>query len=489
MSVIFPGYLPASGLALSNGRINTENFRQVTFTVSWQNAWNLDSATAPGNHDAAWIFVKYSFGDSWQHLDLSPMDVHQTNAPDRLRVEPALDGKGVFLIPAFSGTGHIDSVEVTLELNVPLRPPHQIFFLTCGIEMAYVPEGAFYLGDGASNSSFWAGDSSGPFWIKDESAIDFGNGADDLGRDSVSGSANAVPESWPKGSEGFYCMKYEISQEQYGDFLQTLTAQQQAARIAVSPQSPPGTFALSSGAPFRNGIHLTLPANGFGAVAGFGYDLQADFTFNEEDDGQNRACNWLSWDDLCAYLDWACLRPLSEFEYEKACRGPLPPLPLEFAWGTDEIVDANTLINDGTANEAVTEVVTGNEGLASQGYAGPQGPLRCGFAAAENTTRREAGAGYYGVMEMSGNLWEQCVVTNPDGLIFVANPGDGNLDTEGKANEASWPTASGAGHRGGAWNSGVLPGFRDLAVSDRFYAGLAPHTRRNTVGGRGGRCK
>lgn len=486
-TMVFSGYLQASGLTLTDGRIDTEDFGRVTFTVSWQNAWNLDSITNPGNHDAAWIFIKYSFGEEWKHLDLSSQDVHRSNAPERLRIEPVADGKGVYLIPTFSGTGDIVSVEVTLELERPIPTADRISFLTGGIEMVYVPGGAFQLGDGGSNSSFWAGDSSGPFLVQSEAAIDFGSDSDELGRDSVSGAATVVPTSWPKGTEGFYCMKYEISQQQYGDFLKTLTADQQAAHIGVSVQSPNGTLAMGGGLPFRNGIRIVNPANDFGAGAVFGHDLHEDFTYDHDDDGQNRACNWMNWEDLCAYLDWACLRPLTEFEYEKACRGPLPALPLEFAWGTDEIVDANTLVNDGTADEAVTEVVTGNEGLASQGYSGPQGPLRCGFAAGENTSRREAGAGYYGVMEMSGNLWEQCVVSNPAGLNFVPTTGDGSLNADGRANEISWPDATGAGHRGGAWNSGVLPGFRDLAVSDRFYAGLAPVTRRNTVGGRGGR--
>jgi len=39
------------------------------------------------------------------------------------------------------------------------------------------------------------------------------------------------------------------------------------------------------------------------------------------------ACNLLSWWDGAKFAAWAGLRPMSELEYEKACRGPLKPVP------------------------------------------------------------------------------------------------------------------------------------------------------------------
>ena len=61
------------------------------------------------------------------------------------------------------------------------------------------------------------------------------------------------------------------------------------------------------------------------------------------------------------------------------------------------------------------------------------------------------------------------------------------LDAAGNADAATWPATVGACYRGGAWNSGILPTFRDLAVSDRYYVGLTLELRRTTSGGRGGR--
>ena len=88
---------------------------------------------------------------------------------------------------------------------------------------------------------------------------------------------------------------------------------------------------------------------------------------------------------------------------------------------------------------------------------------------------------------MSGNLWEICVNVSTDGLNFTRVNGDGNLNYAGFADALTWPLTdgSGAGYRGGGWKSGINGSFRDLAISDRFYAGLKPSTRIDTSGGRG----
>jgi formylglycine-generating enzyme required for sulfatase activity len=185
-------------------------------------------------------------------------------------------------------------------------------------------------------------------------------------------------------------------------------------------------------------------------------------------------------------------------EFEKACRGTNSSVAGEFAWGTPYITNANTAIYDGTVFETVSEVSSGESGLAnhgtiiaSQGW-GLRGPLRTGFAANQSSTRISAGASFYGVMEMSGNVWEMVIAANGDGLNFSRIFGDGILDSNGNANESGWSnssTASGVILRGGAWGSIVseVGAWRDLAVSDRYYSHVKPSTRRNSLGGRGGR--
>jgi len=261
------------------------------------------------------------------------------------------------------------------------------------------------------------------------------------------------------------------------------------AHAGLSPSAAAGRFAvvLGSAKPQLNSIVIERSGDLMGTPALYSCEANPDGMFFAADDGQNRACNFLAWGDLTAYLDWAALRPITEFEYEKACRGPEYPIPGGFAWGTDAVVDANTVTMDGTSTESVAEQATSRAGLASHGYAGPQGPLRAGFGSSSNSDRLQAGASYFGVMELSGNLWELCVNVNVAGLLFEGVPGDGEIDTDGAANEPWWPVDDGAGHRGGALNSGIIAPYRDLAISDRFYADLFPSVRRNTSGGRGGR--
>jgi hypothetical protein len=116
------------------------------------------------------------------------------------------------------------------------------------------------------------------------------------------------------------------------------------------------------------------------------------------------------------------------------------------------------------------------------------GPLRCGFAAGAATTRFQAGATYYGVMEMSGNVCEQCVGgTSFNYSSFNALNGDGTITAAGLFNTANWPAAGGGAAggiaRGGSFNSGA-PG--DLKLSDRIGQNSNfNQTKQPVVGGRG----
>jgi hypothetical protein len=150
-------------------------------------------------------------------------------------------------------------------------------------------------------------------------------------------------------------------------------------------------------------------------------------------------------------------------------------------------------------NEYVTDSILAGRVLASfyDGDTLVNGPLRCGFAARNNSDRFQSGATYYGVMEMSGNLMERCynlAMFNPGsgnmgGGFFSGEHGDGELATSpgsGNAN-AGWPMESfvsfivenhSVAYRGGAY------AFDDvrLRVSDRFYTyGTSALTGLNTL--------
>ncbi|MFN3345365.1 MAG: hypothetical protein ACK412_06920 [Chloroherpetonaceae bacterium] len=54
------------------------------------------------------------------------------------------------------------------------------------------------------------------------------------------------------------------------------------------------------------------------------------------------------------YLAWSGLRPMTELEFEKACRGVEKGVPGEFAWGNASAVAATSI----NGNEDGTETIT-----------------------------------------------------------------------------------------------------------------------------------
>lgn len=481
--LLLPISLSANNLQLQKLQPNAN---RLSVEISWENSWKLDRA--PFNHDAIWLFAKYQDAQGeWKHIDLSSIESDHQLGDTLLRIETVADGKGVFVQRRNFGEGNIPFI--SLDLLMAQAPSNPQAIRLFGIEMVHIPKGPFWLGDSLQANSFRRGDGEGPLRITSEAMVPVGTAAGELYNGGDFPPEADIPATYPKGFDAFYLMKYELTQEQYVDFLNCLTFDQQLEHTRISPSSASGSHAMafSSSNPQRNGIIIEAPGMLGVTPATYTCEARQDGLFFASDDGQNRACNFLEWTDLTAYLDWAALRPITEFEFEKAARGPEYPVPGGFAWGTDQAIDANTVLNDGTATETVSEKATATAGLASHGYAGPQGPLRVGFGGNALSNRLQAGASYYGVMELSGNLWELCVNVELTGLDFEGQAGDGSLDVGGLADEPLWPLSEGAGHRGGALNSGIIMGFRDLAISDRFYAGLFPSVRRNTSGGRGGR--
>lgn len=466
----------ANNLQLTNLQLSSPT--HLTLTISWENSWSLDAATAPGNHDAIWLFVKQQdLNGQWQHLVLATdSTLHAGGA--MLSVRPSNDGVGIMIRRQSIGLGDIPPTQITLSLQSPLAGTTATIRVF-GIEMVEVSTGSYFLGDGSSYHHLRDSISGNPVLIDSEEAMT-GIAAGDTAI-----VAGRIPDDYPKGFQAFYQMKYEISQEQYAGFLNCLTFAQQDARTESSPGSAVGTMALGTFAPFRNGIVIFDPGIPNQSSAQYGVDNSANGIADEANDGQTRACNFLNWLDVMAYLDWAGLRPMTELEYEKSCRGPEVPVAGEFAWGTNQVIDANTILLDGTVQETVSEQATATAGLASHGYFGPSGPLRCGFGGRDSSDRLQLGAGYFGAAELSGNLWEPCVTLDAIGLTFTGTHGNGELATDGDADVPHWPVTAGGILRGGAHNSGIFANFRDLAVSDRFYHDLHPAQRRNTTGGRG----
>ena len=330
------------------------------------------------------------------------------------------------------------------------------------MEMVNIPQGDFFIGDNNSNGSGVNGYGFKSVLITN-AVQTAGIGAANIYKtNSGYGSSSALPAAYPLGWNSFYSMKYEISQEQYASFLNSLTFTQQLARTNFNPASAVGTYAIANSAnPSRNMIKIKTSGVSNVTPAVYGCDFNNNGIFNEAGDGQHIACNWLAWSDLIAFLDWAALRPMTEFEFEKICRGASPAaLTGEYAWNAVSLtqVTSSSLNLSGQAGE--TSTTSGNGLCAYGGSSTSNGPLRCGFAAGAATNKAQAGAAWFGVMEMSGNVWEQCVGgTGFNYSAFTNACGDGTLTSTGIANTTGWP-ASGGGNgggviRGGGYDSGA----------------------------------
>ena len=374
------------------------------------------------------------------------------------------------------------------------------------IEMVYVPQGAFALGSGGFESgAFYKYPTPGnTYLISSEDAISVGTTNDYLyypNTSTLSGDqTGTIPTAFPKGYNAFYCMKYEISQQGFVDFLNSLTWEQQSAH-SNSPTLPAGSAALvyigSETQIFRNGIEIMTPGVFFITPAIFACNLNFNAVYSEADDGQNIACNWLSWADVAAYLDWSGLRPMTELEFEKACRGTVAAVANEYAWGNATVYNTHYTLS-GTTSGTSSEVVS-NPGSSPNGNAsydetiftwapGINGPLRVGSFATSVSDRIVSGATYYGIMEMSGNILERPVtIGNVTGRAFTGIHGNGALDATGNADATLWPGMDGigSGFRGGHWNGNVLY----LRISDRVNAAVtsaaASSQRGYSYGGRG----
>lgn len=491
----------ANNIQITNSSLtgNTGTSVQIQFDLSWENSWRGGAVT---NWDAAWVFVKYrtSITGPWLHANLNNTG-HVAAAGSQIDLGLLTPGTaynvttnpvvGVFIYRNAPGTGNLSLPGSQLRWNfasLGLSYADIAQVKVFAIEMVYVPQGAFAAGSGGNESSRFQLTT-----INTGTATTVPAGAGTLGGQAgghPSGTPPPSSASWPNGFGAFYSMKYEVSQQGYVEFLNTLTYTQQGVRTATAPNSPVGTGALSNTNDNRNGIDIQTPGVASTTPAVYACNLNGNNIYGESADGMDIACNWLSWGDLTAYLDWSGLRPMTELEFEKACRGTVAPVPNEYPWGTTGLSGSvYTLANAGATNEGIASNFSTTVGNASYFTTNGTiaGPLRVGIFAANgsNSGRVTAGASYYGIMELGGNLWERAVtIFSVNGLAFTGAHGNGVLTANGDPDGASWPapgTADGSGFRGGAWSN--IASY--MQVSDRNNVAITFTDRVNNYGGRG----
>ena len=472
----------------------------LNFSVQWDNSWR----GGPGNnYDAVWVFVKYKDDRGfYSHLDLTGANI---TAPSNLAVDVTADHKGCFVYRSADGQGSVASSQVSVGI---VQKPGAYDVKVFGIEMVYIPEGSFYLGHSGGNvDNFGAANSAGtvPFPITSQYPPIIGSNAGYLYDARVAGNVS-INNSFPTGFNAFYMMKYELSQAGYRDFLNAAPGflnniLPERSDLTYANYALPGTKLF----PFfyRNFLAVATGSN----TNPIGVNANANNTYNEADDGEWVAANFLYWSDAAAFLDWASLRPMTEFEYEKAVNGPDAVNYPQFASGTYiQVPNISTagILNANTAAETVTTTnqnqnyLNTNEfwGVNTNGTNAGQ-PLRSGFSANATSTRLSSAGSYYGVMDLTGNLWEPVVtVANAAGRSFTGQLGDGSLSgLNGQANVNGWPgvqndplaanaagqvqklNTAGISKRGGSFADNLFYAVTDVNYNPAVAAQAYPITR------------
>ncbi|WP_278717399.1 FISUMP domain-containing protein, partial [Bacteroides caecimuris] len=454
---------PARVISVSGG------YATIEVRLSWENSWR-DAE----NWDAAYLFLKYRpVGGDWTHIPVQLAGNIVSSPYTYMTATPSsTTAPGMFIYRDDLGAGKADIVcRIRWKTNYSREQfdKGEIQLLAQAIEMVFVPAGPYTLGDSLSSNCF--ADSYGrPIKVWTETSnIGLGYVQEGGVYQNVTVSA-----SYPKGFQGFYIMKYELSQEQYVNFLNTLTLAQQKALLPNWSSLKEGDYIFgdAKGRSCRNGIVLAYHTDPAAPMI-FANNFSGDDEYNGAGDGQTIASNYMSIYDLLAYSSWSGLRPMSEMEFEKACR--LPDLSLEkrgYAWnkGDGTIIRAMNLSGEGFETE---DVGVGNVNFKKTF----EGPLRCGiFAKSSNSTPQSSGSTYWGGMEMSGNVRELCRNVNDWNFYW-------NRHGEGTYNPGLWNASlSYYGVRGGGFTSEA----EELQVSDRslreYFNGKSVTFRDSTVG-------
>lgn len=455
--------LSASDLILSNPivfkeAVNGESRLYAQVTVSWNNAWHHEK-----NHDAAWLFFKFLRKDAngyvHAHVLSGTAQVIETYDPiaNGIGIKAPSDQTGIFIFPDRHYRG---SIKTKIQVEIDQKKlgrfnPRDGQLKAYGIEMVYIPAGSYTLGDPSERarhySSFFTsdekGESAGLYKIESEEAT-IQIGAEKgklyyLSQNQYRGDQQGeLGPKFPKGFQAFYIMKYEPNQGLYADFLNSLGKTQGQLR-----------------------------AN-FG---GKGYYAHRGSIYMDEDHyaakHPKRPNNFMGWDDAMALADWSGLRPMTELEFTKACRGPQTPLATQYPWGN-------------ASKAKVDRIVNQNDDLVFQnGWSEAQ---------LEDKNREHFGASYYWVMDLAGSLWERVVsVGHPTGRAFEGSHGDGRISYYGYATNEDWPKGDtelgGFGYRGGGYYTHGQP-YSEYnpysPIAYRPYGSWAGGDRTEAYGGR-----
>jgi formylglycine-generating enzyme required for sulfatase activity len=500
MTCVLATAAQANSLAINNVSLGSRDPRTkalvIKFDVSWNNSWHNKI-----NHDAVWLTVRLNNTEDTvtnkkicqiTGAGLNPAG-SSVGTASNLEFYVPTDKNGVMLRRSSNGNvANISTQNAQLTIDYSscgFTDDDQVYASIFGLEMVFVPQGSFYAGDYATSTAALNQGSAdnNPWHIISENVIPVNNPAANGYRyvsnsnagEYATGASFNIPAGFPKGYQSFYVMKYEITEGQWVEFVNSLGSNAARGNRDITDNNHKNSDSVI----FRNTISCS------------GIPLSCST------ERPSRPVSFLNWMDLAAFLAWDALRPITELEFEKVARGPILPVKGEFSWGTTDIIAAATISGDEDGTETIVDP-NANANYNNTNFSGgdsSQGPLRSGIFASSSANRVTSGASYYGVMDFSGNLKERVVtIGNSLGLNFDGRPGDGSLTStagfEGNANVPNWPgfdatpghgvtTADGSGFRGGSWSDSSSY----LRISDRSDAALTSTYATNSFGGRGAR--
>jgi hypothetical protein len=275
---------------------------QIQFDLSWGYSWRDNI-----NWDAAWVFAKYKGTDGiWRHAKLNTAGYSIASSKV---VNITSDRLGAFIYSGFNGEGRFEALGTQLQWNYGLDGLTSVTGLEVrvfAVEMVYVPQGDFNVAKrfitnyndqydpwrvfSASGNNFPVINTRltpvlnyGPEYSPTQIRI-----KGDAGIDSNNDGIVDIT-SYPTGYRPFYCFKFELSEQQYADFLNCLTSSQKTS-LGVAGS---GTITLTN-----NEFFSSTP---------------------------NRACVGMNALRSLAFADWSGLRPMSILEMNKASYGPINP--------------------------------------------------------------------------------------------------------------------------------------------------------------------
>jgi len=396
-----PDSIKASNVKVEAG---AGGYSTVSFDLAWANSWRAKwkepaEKNVTGkpldveNWDAAWVFLKFREpgSNAFLHTTLSSeVGDHRVPAGVALDVGLSNDGRhgvGVFVYRNAIGSGANDFKNIKLRWlhTADKADPSKAVMSAHVIGMVYVPGGPFQ--------------SKVP-WQTSLTTIRIADATKEGGCRVATNTA--VNAAWPNGYNAFYSTKYAISQGQYAEFLNS----------QGPAEGDPGRYGLSR-------FMIRCDTNAAVYVA----------------EVPDRGCNFLNWKQILSYEAWAGLRPPTDLEYEKACRGPRAVARGEEAW--------------------------------SAGICAPSPGIGKGLV--PDLPDNDAGASYWGIrgLSLSG-----CVQEWP-GIIFDNDEyGSGYKGMHGEGRTAppeDWPTACSIGAIYGVRNCGdvatwLVPADLDRAV-------------------------